>query len=375
MLLALLVPAPGEAAAFHTGGPGECKECHLGRGPALRGSDAGSACLRCHRAPAGTAAPRGHYVATHDADLRPGMPPSQMTPGGDFAYLKKEYAWTAPGRRLLTSPGERHGHNIVALDYGFAADVKNAVAPGGAYPSSRLTCISCHDPHAGNSRGVKAFRMLGGAGYKAAAPAAPAFTAPAPAAASPGEYNRSEAAMDTRVAYGEGMSEWCSNCHARIGEDAGASSYGHPVGRRAKFTMSTGAHYDAYVKSGSLRGSRDASYLSLVPFEEGTADPRLLARHAQSDGSYREGPDLNSQVSCLTCHRAHASGWDFMARWNMAATFLVYKGAYPGTDNGAPAEYAQGRTARETERALYDRPAGRFAEYQRGLCNKCHARD
>jgi hypothetical protein len=64
-----------------------------------------------------------------------------------------------------------------------------------------------------------------------------------------------------------------------------------------------------------------------------------------------------------------------MARWNMTAEFIIYNDVYPGTDNGSPAQYAQGRTAAETQRAFYDRPKTLFAVYQRGLCNKCHAKD
>jgi hypothetical protein len=367
----------GAVLAFHAGGPEECKECHEGRGPALHGSDAGSTCLRCHQAPQRTTTPRGHYVATHDLDLRAGVPPSQMTPGGDFSYLKKKYSWNTPGKSARTSEGDRHGHNIVALDFGFMPDSKNSTAPGGVYPAGSFSCVSCHDPHAKIARdagNAGSYRMLGTIGYKPAS-GNTVFLHAAPVAVAPENYNRSEAATDTRVAYGEGMSEWCSNCHARIGEDAGATGYGHPVGHRAKFTMNTGANYDAYVKSGSLQGSRDTSFSSLVPFEEGNGDRLLLAQHAKSNGTYLKGPDLNAQITCLSCHRAHASGWDFIARWNMGSTFIVHKGVFPGSDNGAPAEYAQGRTARETQRALYDRPVTRFAEYQRGLCNKCHARD
>jgi hypothetical protein len=81
-------------------------------------------------------------------------------------------------------------------------------------------------------------------------------------------------------------------------------------------------------------------------------------------------------VSCLTCHRAHATGWEHMMRWNDKATFLTYNGAWPGTDT-TPNEpqYARGRTSEETRAAYYDRPISVFASYQRTLCSKCHARD
>jgi hypothetical protein len=380
LLLAFLVTMwPGRTAeAFHSGSGAECKECHMGDGPALRGSDESSTCLRCHRAPRGARKPAGHYVATHDDDMRAGMPPLQLTPGGDFGYLKKTYSWTSSGKRQESSPGERHGHSIVAMDYGYSADTKIRTTPGGTFPSSELSCVSCHDPHGKIAKSVGAagaYRLLGGIGYASGSAKGMAFTFAPPVAVAPRDYNRSEAVTDTRVAYGKGMSEWCSNCHARIGQDAGAASYGHPVGSRARFSRETLSNYNAYVKTGNLNGRGETSYTSLAPYEEGTDDQPVLAQRAKTDGSFTRGPDSGANVMCLTCHRAHASGWDQMTRWNMSAEFIVYKGVYPGTDNGAPAQHAQGRTAAETQKALYDRPPMLFAAYQRGLCNKCHAKD
>jgi hypothetical protein len=77
---------------------------------------------------------------------------------------------------------------------------------------------------------------------------------------------------------------------------------------------------------------------------------------------------------CLSCHRAHASGWPEALRWNMEGEFMIYQGLYPGTDNAANS-YARGRLALETQAAYYDRPVTAFATYQRVLCNKCHAKD
>jgi len=380
LLLAILVTLwqgrTGEA--FHSGSAGECKECHVGDGPSLRGSDAGSTCLRCHRAPSGARKPAGYYVATHDDDLRSGMPPAQMTPGGDFGYLKKTYSWISPEKNQESSPGERHGHSIVSIDYGYSADTRNNTAPGGTFAGSDFSCVSCHDPHGKIVKGSGAagpYRLLGGIGYASRSAKGMAFTFDTPIAAAPRDYNRSEAITDTRVAYGKGMSEWCSNCHARIGQDVGAASYGHSVGGRARFTQEIVSNYNAYVKSGDLNGRSETSYTSLVPFEEGTDDRAVLAQHAKYDGSFTRGPDYGANVMCLTCHRAHASGWDQMARWNMTTEFIMYKDVYPGTDNGSPAEYAQGRTATETQKAFYDRPKSLFTAHQRGLCNKCHVKD
>jgi len=114
----------------------------------------------------------------------------------------------------------------------------------------------------------------------------------------------------------------------------------------------------------------------MVPFEAGTSDYGLLKRMAKSGGSAAAGPGTSSNVMCLSCHRAHASGWDHAMRWNTKSEFLVFNGEYPGVDtSGVPARIAGGRTRAETQRAYYERPATRFATYQRSLCNKCHAKD
>ncbi|MGC1455709.1 MAG: cytochrome C [Nitrospirota bacterium] len=334
----------------------------------MRGSDASSTCLRCHEAPRGAQMANGYYVATSTFDLRAGIPPSQLTPGGDFGYLKKSYSWRESGT-TRNSPGERHGHNISAADYGYEADSTYSKTPGGIYPSSALSCISCHDPHGKIVNNV--YRMLGGVGYKTSLQPELVFTVDAPVAIAPRDYNRPEAVTDTRVAYGRGMSEWCSNCHA----NGCTGAYGHPVCSGAQCTNEIISNYSAYVKSGDINGTGDTSYTSLVPFEEGTDDRSVLAQHAKNDGTYRLGPGFGSNVMCLTCHRAHASGWDHMARWNMASEFIVYNGVYPGINNGSPQRNAQGRTEAETQMAYYARPVTFFATYQRGLCNKCHPKD
>jgi hypothetical protein len=305
-------------------------------------------------------------------DLRSGLPPSQLTPGGDFGWLKKSYTWKT-SRESGTSPGERHGHNIVANDFGYVPDGRLRTSSNGRYPSSELSCISCHDPHgkiAKRAGSTGSYRLLGGRGYKTTTVPGIIFTVDAPVASSPRDYNRAENSTDTRVAYGSGMSEWCGNCHT-----SGCAGRTHPAGKCANCGRETIANYNAYVKSGNINGRADTAYTSLIPFEEGTDNTSLLSQHAQNNGSYTKGPEYGSNVMCLTCHRAHASGWNSMARWNMDSDFIVQNGKYPGTDNGAAAEQAQGRTAAETQWALYDRPSSRFATVQRGLCNKCHTKD
>ena len=86
---------------------------------------------------------------------------------------------------------------------------------------------------------------------------------------------------------------------------------------------------------------------------------------------------------CLSCHRAHASGWDWAMRWNMRDAsintgYVTVGGQWPGLDatgDAALPANAQGRTQAETRGAMYDRDPTAYAPYQRALCNKCHAQD
>jgi hypothetical protein len=118
------------------------------------------------------------------------------------------------------------------------------------------------------------------------------------------------------------------------------------------------------------------SYTFMVPFEAGTSDYGLLKQMAKSGGAATAGPGLQANVMCLSCHRAHASGWDHGGRWNLKAEFLVYNGQFLGIDDSTvPPRISQGRTRAEIRTMFYERPATAYASYQRSLCNKCHAKD
>lgn len=413
---------------FHNGGTGACDGCHA-RTPQtvpaafrntttaanstvatateprrwmLNGTDASSTCLLCHASPSGQRQAAGYFVATAREDLTAGTPPQQLSPGGDFGWLLKTYTWSSQGGNIADglSEGDRHGHNIVAAQFGYNQDSSNISAHGGLYPASQLSCISCHDPH-GNFRrkvdgaiglngppitasgsttsspspdadhAVGTYRMLAGTGYQPKSLQGDfAFKENPPAAIAPSDYNRAETVSDTRVAYGAGMSEWCRNCHLETHKNGG-----HPAGVNGRFSTSMVNIYNRYVASGKSTGAKERSYSSLVPYEMGTSDYEILKSTANSNGSNRTGPSASAAVMCLTCHRAHASGWDYMARWNMKSQMITYDGNFVGTDIKSPPNLSQGRTSYETRKAYYDRSADSFSSFQRGLCSKCHEKD
>lgn len=413
----LIALAGGTPQAFHSGGVAECGGCHSMHSPRTGGSfllvgvDQSSTCLTCHEH-AGDTGPTSYHISTAPADMGAGVPPKQRTPGGDFGWLKKTYNFTVRGT-AITEDGATHGHNIVAADNSYIADPVNTTAPGGTFPAAQLACISCHDPHgqfrrlsggtigrsgapiiasgsyatsttpgyseppaAGTALGV--YRLLAGSGYTKGGVT---FNG-VPAAKVPSGYNRTEASTQTRVAYGYGTTgghaswgNWCATCHGDMhSTGATGSNYVHPVDRALGSTIAN--VYKTYVKSGDMTGDGINGFTSLVPFVENSADYAALATHAVNDNSQLTGPGSTDQVSCLSCHRAHASGWEFGLRWNMEGEFMVYNSLYPGTDTTPTApQFARGRTSAETAAAYYDRPVTQFASYQRVLCNKCHAKD
>jgi hypothetical protein len=382
----------------------------------LIGSDQSSTCLSCHQSSTDTG-PNGYHVSTIDAKLTGTGVPLQRTPGGDFGWVKKNYTYAG-----VTEGGWEHGHNIVAADFNYTVDPSNTLSPGGSYAASQLQCNSCHDPHGqyrrrldgtiGKTGGaiwasgsypsttiggvavpneprvfaatsepltVGVYRLLAGAGYDKVA------FAGVPAAKVPSSYNRTEATSDTRVAYGNASTSghtswgtWCATCHEDM--HSGTGNYVHPVDETIGSTIAQ--NYNQYVKSGDMTGGSGANaYTSLVPFVEGTGDYTILASHAVNNNTFRNGPASSDRVSCLSCHRAHASGMIYGLRYDIEYEFMTKEGDYVGSDNpavgttGRGPQQSRGRLIADWKAAYYDRPATQFSAYQRVLCNKCHAKD
>jgi hypothetical protein len=406
----LTIGLSGAAHAFHSGGVAECGGCHSMHAPKaggsylLVGTDQSSTCLTCHEH-AGDTGPSSYHVSTAAADMPAGIAPLQRTPGGDFGWLKKTFTFVLRGT-TYTEGGDTHGHNVIAADNGYAVDANRTMAPGGTFPSNQLGCQSCHDPHGKyrrNAAGVVSssglpitssgsyhnsadpiadktavgvYRLLAGPGYTKGGMT---FTG-APVAVAPSTYNQTEATNQVRVAYGKGTaagtatwSNWCSTCHTGM-HSSGA--YVHPVDDSLGGTIK--ANYDQYVMSGNMTGANATSFSSLVPFIKASAnyaDLKVLASNSGTAAS-KVGPAANDEVACLTCHRAHATGFGKMLRWNMEGEFLTGMDAsgnstWVTTDT----KVTRGKTEAELIASYNGRLATAFAPNQRALCNKCHAKD
>ena len=400
------------AYAFHSGGVAECEGCHSMHSPAAGGSfllvgrDQSSACLTCHGQP--DTAPNSYHVLSLGG---PTAIPVERTPGGDFAWLQRSYTYTASGA-TTTEAGQVHGHNVVALDRGLVADTDNTTSPGGSFPAASLACNSCHDPHgkfrrladgtvsntgaaiwasgsypgtnnepktSGEAVGV--YRLLAGNGYATQALGTIGFPG-VPAAKVPSNYNVSEATTQIRVAYGVGTTaghttwaNWCATCHAGMHS---SGNYVHPTDQALGTTIA--GLYNSYVKSGDLTGTVASSFSSLAPFTTASGDYTVLGG-LTAPGNAPGGPTANDQVNCMSCHRAHASGFAEMLRFDNGYEFMVKNGQYIGSDNPAVGTtgrgplQSRGRTIADWQASYYDRPATQFATYQRVFCNKCHAKD
>ncbi len=389
----------------------------------LQGSDQSSTCLNCH----GSTSAGIYYEYTIGASTA--TVPLNFTPGGDFGWLQ-----IVPGNGSSAGQLYRRGHNIVAVDYSLTASPVFTTAPGSntvnAYPASNFHCSSCHDPHgtyrhtggdpgvssdikssvftsggagvqtigsgsygqtaagqgATGTEAVGVYRLLAGAKYLPASVSttASAFVNDAPIAEAPSSYNSSEGVFGTTstsaglggataeliVSYGSGMSEWCANCHGAILQGGGSmTNFIHPAGKGANLGAATlgaqtlAANYNSYIGSGNMTGTN--VYTSLIPVENGS-----ITTGASQFGGIAPTVTGNSNVMCLTCHRAHASAWQNMTRWDNTTELI--------TNNTG---YAQGPiitynyTTAQFPAAYNGRPYTAFVANQRLLCNKCHAKD
>jgi len=303
----------GTVVAFHDGGAGSCNGCHImhedavvivtadGEGALLIGESASDVCLTCHAMAAGSS-----------LGTDPLVPPPEKG-AGNFVFLLEDNINDAIDGAVDPIPGEMAGHNVIAPARGLFGSTRNAVSPGGTFPSDMLSCTSCHNPHGNDS-----FRLLNGTGPVQGGIAD--FIHPAPQATGI-DLNSVAESNSNHTAYTSGMSAWCANCHGSYHAIDGMGGFEHEVDHN--FSGGSAAQYNRYNgPSDTIGASPASSYITAVPFEDSAASTSSTA-----------GPAGNSRLMCLTCHRAHASSAPYAGRWDFNVSLLrddgVVSGSYP----------------------------------------------
>jgi len=336
-LVSVLVLVATPALAFHDGGVAHCNGCHTmhnsqdgalvdpdspnGNPWLLVDATPSETCLGCHATRLG---------ASFGSD--PLNPPTEYG-AGNFVFLTEDNLNDGHAGADNPIPGDAAGHNINAPSYGVGPDATLTSAPGGAFPAASMECSSCHDPH-----GTDEFRLLYTAGQQVQGGLA-TFSSPAPDADGLAIFGGGET-NSNHTAYKGGMSAWCGNCHGDF--HANNTQLVHPSGE----TIGAGIaqNYNLYNGTADITGGTQASaYLAAVPFE----DPANTT-------SSTAGPTASSQVSCISCHRAHATSSPDAGRWDFNVTVL----GEDGLESGA-----------------YAIPNPYGDPNQRSLCNKCHVKD
>ncbi len=337
-LLAILFSA-ASASAFHEGGVASCKACHIMHesedgavpsfGPTgealLRGANGSEVCLNCHATDFGA-------VLGND----PLAPPPERG-GGNFTFLLEDdiydgSGWGGGPGGGSSGPivGAHAGHSVVAPGYGLYADPDRSVAPGGSYPSSELGCPSCHDPH-----GNQNYRMLYGQGQQT--PDGFVYTTDAPDAEGIALQGPAEN-VSYHTAYQRGWTRWCGNCHGAF-HTTTAQAFQHPVEGPMGTTKQD--NYNLFNGEDDPTGGNYATaYIPELPLQD-------TGRTIDSTA----GATATSEVSCMSCHRAHATSAPYSLRWDPNVIYLKDDGVVSGS---------------------YAIPSPYPTTSQRALCVKCH---
>jgi hypothetical protein len=393
----------------------------------LQGADQSSTCLMCHGDSVAGWTNNKPYVMTNTGG---NLAATNYSPGGDFGWLKSSFT-QSPGAShghsvaaidfgMSSEPGRIAPGGTFA---GGAAGMSQFACsschdPHGRYriqgdatwtwtgpEKTGLPAITQPIWSSGSygnvpraDAAISSYRLLAGRGYVPASSIANPFpfVNNPPVAIAPANYNKSEAGsgankrLEVRVAYGSGMSEWCQNCHTNIHMDnymsgaMGGTGLRHPAGQGAVLKPGQFDVYNKYVSSGRFGGTGD-QYTSLVPFEvaarvgyNGNGGTNLSTILGALEGAAANGAASDtfgifvasgqSNVMCLSCHRAHASAFSSAVRWNADDTFITNSSTTTWVDT-------QARTNAGLTAGYYGRTPVDMGVFQRSLCNKCHAKD
>jgi hypothetical protein len=186
------------------------------------------------------------------------------------------------------------------------------------------------------------------------------------AVALPGTDGQADAAVTRmRVIKDSEMSGWCNHCHGVITQQAiGFDSHSaHPGGLVRRGLGSTSSKDNSPPEGGGLSYvlTSRISQLTFATGHIGIDRGEVKVPAANSPAT----PNETTEVMCLSCHCAHARGFDHLQRRESTAELLCNE-----------SRYGSGRHHPDQASAIYqDASAGTFAAYQRTLCRKCHGKE
>jgi hypothetical protein len=362
MAVAVIGFVVAPAMAFHDGGVAHCNGCHTmhnsqndaamngttldANGDPTNGLNPGfgyadlllfpnktDVCLSCH------AGNNSYHVWADDA-----LVPGAEHGAGNFVFLEEDNLTESSRNPVID--GTAAGHTLASGIKGISTDSYLSEAPGGSYPQSDLSCVSCHDPH-----GNQSFRLLYQAGQTHTSDGGTVVNWGVTMDAEGIRVFGGSETNSSHNAYKANYSEWCSTCHGDF--HAGSANLVHPSGELLEARQV--AVYNAYRGTTDCvnnppvggapcgTGTATGAYLHLVPFE----DENMTT-------GYVDGANATtSKVACVSCHRAHASSAPDAGRWDFNVTGLAEDGDGSGS---------------------YALP-NPYDGNQRSLCNKCHAQD
>jgi len=259
----MAIGAVHDAQAFHDGATLICSECHTMH-DSVDGSDVGDSGPQDYLLKqAGDALCLSCHdenlaVAPYDTDTTPKVKNSTVDlAGGDFA--------------LETDTGDNTGTGHSLGD---------GMTPAGGSGSLNLHCATCHDPH-GNSN------------YRILQTDVNGVSSIVVSGTEDADWERTVSATDHNL-YTSGMVTFCGACHTDF--------HG---------TTNTGS------TSPFIRHPQDQTGIESTASLIGTYDPKIPVEdpNATDPATYTVSA-ANSEVFCISCHRAHATANDDAGRWD-----------------------------------------------------------
>ena len=164
---------------------------------------------------------------------------------------------------------------------------------------------------------------------------------------------------------------------------SGMAGLRHPAGNGANLTADVVANYNSWVRSGVMTNvTPGAAFSTLAPFEIGSDDYTQLKPFAVTAANLTaqnmQMANTTNNVACLSCPRAHATGFESSLRFFYLNEFMTVADSanaaiYDSSTTENKINYGYSQT--QQQNAYNGRPATAFGPWARSQCNKCHAKD